>query len=166
MKPPVIAAAIAGLILSASAALALDAPKGTVVLKVTGAITQTNAPGAAEFDMEMLSALQDHSTTAETPWTKGKSTFKGPLARAILAAVGAQGTIMKVTALNDYSSEVPIEDAEKYDVIFATTMDGKFMSVRDKGPLFVIYPFDTEPSLFTEVYFNRSVWQVASIEVK
>ena len=40
------------------------------------------------------------------------------------------------------------------------------MAVREKGPLFVIYPFDADPSLFNEKYFNRSVWQVKAIEVR
>lgn len=39
------------------------------------------------------------------------------------------------------------------------------MSVRDKGPLFLIYPFDDNPDLFDEVYFGRSVWQIAQIVV-
>ena len=39
------------------------------------------------------------------------------------------------------------------------------MSVRDKGPLFVIYPFDEAPELNNETYYGRSAWQVKSIEV-
>ena len=39
------------------------------------------------------------------------------------------------------------------------------MSVRDKGPIFVIYPFDEAPELYNETYFGRSVWQAVSVEV-
>ena len=35
----------------------------------------------------------------------------------------------------------------------------------DKGPLFVIYPFDLDSNLYNEVIFGRSVWQVASVTV-
>jgi hypothetical protein len=158
---------VAALLAAASfPALALDMPKGPVVLTVKGAITQTNSPEGAQFDMEMLNALAQKTTVTETPWTEGTVTFAGPLGRALLEAVGATGETLNVTALNDYSAEVPVEDFRTHDVILATTMDGKPMSVRDKGPLFIMYPFDQEPSLYTEVYFNRSVWQISSITVK
>jgi len=39
------------------------------------------------------------------------------------------------------------------------------MSLRDKGPIFVIYPFDKHPELLNEVVFSRSVWQVTEIKV-
>lgn len=151
---------------TSTAALALDAPKGPVVLTVHGAITITNGPNGAEFDMDMLNALAQRTTTVETPWTEGKISFAGPLGSALLEAVGATGTSLKVTALNDYSADVPVADLQQWPVIFATTMDGQPMSVREKGPLFVIYPFDVDSSLYTEMYFNRSVWQIAEIEVR
>jgi hypothetical protein len=147
-------------------AAALDAPTGTPVLTVTGAIANTNSPDGAVFDMEMLNALAQHTTVTETPWTEGEVSFAGPLGRAILEAVGASGTELEVTALNDYAAKVPVADLVENDVILATTMDGKPMSVRDKGPLFLIYPFDQNPDLFNEIYFNRSVWQIKSITVK
>ena len=160
----ILAAAVASSV--ATAALALDKPTGPVVLTVTGAIAETNGPNGAEFDQAMLSALAQKTTVTETPWTDGVVSFSGPLGRAVLDAGGASGSALTVTALNDYSAEVPAEDFRTLDVILATAMDGKPMSVRDKGPLFIIYPFDADRSLYNEVYFNRSVWQIARIDVK
>jgi hypothetical protein len=88
------------------------------------------------------------------------------LTRAVLEAVGAAGTKLKVTALNDYSAEVPAEDFIKLDVILALKKNDAYLQVRNQGPIFVIYPFDLNPSLYNEVYFSRSVWQVKSIEVQ
>jgi hypothetical protein len=51
-------------------------------------------------------------------------------------------------------------------VILALKRNGEYMPVRDKGPLFVIYPFDSKPELKTQTYYGRSVWQVAKIVVK
>jgi hypothetical protein len=48
----------------------------------------------------------------------------------------------------------------------ATRQNGELMTLRNKGPLFVIYPFDEVPALKSEVYFNRSVWQIKSIQVE
>ena len=52
-----------------------------------------------------------------------------------------------------------------FDTILAIKMNGEPMTVRNKGPLFLIYPFDTNPDLYNEKYFNRSVWQIKEIEV-
>ncbi|WP_244635927.1 molybdopterin-dependent oxidoreductase [Chthonobacter albigriseus] len=165
MLKPILASA-ALLALSAFPAAALDAPKGEVILVVKGAITNTNGPDGASFDMAMLDALASRTTSTATPWVEGKVDFKGPLGSAILDAVGATGTSMTVTALNDYSVEVPVADFREHEVILATTLNGEPMSVRDKGPLFIIYPFDSEPQLYNELYFSRSVWQIATIDVK
>ena len=154
------------LILTPAQADPLAAPSGDVILTVSGKIGNTNgADSTARFDLPMLQAMASREGTMETPWTKGKVTFKGPLGRALLEAVGAQGKTLKVVALDDYAVDVPVEDLVQHDVILATEMNGKPMSVREKGPLFIIYPFDKEPGLYNEKYFSRSAWQVKSIVV-
>jgi hypothetical protein len=162
------AAGLAAAIMLSSAGYAapLPAPTGPVVLTVTGAIANTNNGTAAEFDMAMLDALARHTTVTKTPWYDGPQTFSGPLGAAVLEAVGASGKTLKVLALNDYESEIPASDFTDYTVILATALNGKPMSIRDKGPIFVIYPFDEQPSLNNETYYGRSAWQVKSIEVK
>lgn len=160
-----IAGAIALLLPTASPSFALDKPKGEVILRVTGNVGTPNDGKVAAFDLDMLEALKGRKASMETPWTKGKTEFQGPLIRAILAAAGADGKVLKVKALNDYSSDIPIADAKDLDTILAVRMNSKLMSVRDKGPLFMIYPFDTNPELYNEKYFSRSVWQVMEVEV-
>lgn len=148
-----------------SGALALDKPTGDPVLTITGHIGQTNAGSTAAFDLAMLEKLNGRKAAMETPWTTGKTEFSGPYLRAVLAAAGASGKKLIVKALNDYASEVPMEDADKLDTILAVRMNGTEMSIRDKGPVFLIYPFDKDHSLYNEKYFSRSVWQIKEIEV-
>lgn len=154
-----------GLLLSAVQAAALEAPKGEVVLTVTGAVGQPNAGNRATFDRDMLEALSGRKARMETPWTSGIVEFSGPYLRAVLEASGAKGAKLIIRALNDYSAEVPWADAVDLDTILATHIDGKPMSVRDKGPTMLVYPFDLDSSLFNEKYFSRSVWQIKEIEV-
>lgn len=144
----------------------LARPKGAPVLTVSGKIAETNVGEAALFDMAMLKALPGRVTATETPWTKGETRFEGPLGSALLDVLGASGTTLHIVALNDYAVDVPVEDFRKWPVILAVTRDGRPMSVRDKGPIFVIYPFDLDPSLRNEKIFSRSAWQVKSIEVR
>ncbi len=146
-------------------AASLAAPAGKVLLTVRGKIANTNADGSARFDLAMLDALPQGRFEGETPWTKGKTVFTGPLGSAILDAVGASGTTMRVAALNDYSADVPVSDFRKHAVILATRHDGALMPVREQGPLWVIYPMDKEPDLRIESTYTRSVWQVTAIDI-
>jgi hypothetical protein len=151
---------------SAAAAGTLAVPQGDAVLTVTGGIENTNMPGAAVFDLDMLDSLPGGTVATETPWFDDEKTFTGPLISAVLDAVNAYGDTLVVTAINDYSAEIPLSDARNFPVIFATRIDGELMPVREKGPIFVVYPFDQAPELYNEQYFGRSVWQVKFLEIR
>ena len=145
----------------------LSVPTGRVILTVTGAISNTNtANKTAEFDRQMLMDLDVITQQTETPWTEGIDTYKGPLLRSLLAVVGAKSDTLFVQALNDYSALVPVQDSYDYNLILAMEMNGKPMGVRNKGPLFLLYPFKEYPELNNEVIHNRSVWQIKAINVE
>jgi hypothetical protein len=147
-------------------AWALDVPSGPVVLTVSGRLRLANAGAQAQFDMEMLEKLTQHSFVTRTPWYSMPRKFTGPLLRDVLAACGAQGSNVRATALNDYRVDLPFEDAQRFDVLVARLLDDKPMAVRDKGPLFIIYPFDSSAELRNTVYYSRSAWQLKSLEVQ
>jgi hypothetical protein len=167
MSSSVLSIGLTALLFLASPAPATDigTPSGEVILTVTGAIEATNGSHAASFDLAMLDALPTKSITSAAPWFEEERTFSGPLISALLDAVGATGRTVRVVAINDYSAEIPVDEIETYDVILATRMDGATMSVREKGPIFVVYPFDEAPELYDELHFGRSVWQIKSIEI-
>jgi hypothetical protein len=147
-------------------AQALEPPKGSVILEVRGNITETNAPGAARFDLAMLKALGTVTVTTGTPWTDKATQYEGVEGAAILKAVGAKGATLAARAINDYEIEVPVEDLMQKGVFFAYSADGKRLTTRDKGPLWLLYPFDDRPELKVETNYSRSIWQVKVIEVK
>lgn len=144
---------------------ALDAPKGKVVLTVSGKLGETNRAGKAVFDMAMLEALPQKTFTTMTPWEKTPVKFTGPLLRDVLAAVKAKGTTLKAVALNDYKIAIPLDDTSKFDMVLAHRMNDQPIPVRTKGPLFVVYPFDSNPALQNAVYYERSIWQLGGLEI-
>ena len=144
----------------------LPRPTGPVILTITGKISHTNDGNKANFDLAMLEALGTTETFTETPWTKELGQFEGPLARTLMAYVGATGTEITVRALNDYVSTVPVTDFLDHDVILATRRDGKIMHVRDMGPFYITYPFTDNPKLLNEVNLSRSVWQLREMTVR
>jgi len=159
-------AAAGSSVLASPARAALAAPSGPVVLSISGKIAQTNTPtGEAEFDREALEALGQVTFTTQTPWYPKPVTFEGVPAAKIMEAVGAQGNLATAVALNDYSTEIPISDFARYGVIFALKRDGAYMPVRDKGPIFIVYPYDTDPILHSRSYYGRSAWQVTRLVI-
>ena len=148
-----------------SVSWALEAPRGKVVLTVSGKLAATNRGNKAVFDLAMLEALPQKTFTTMTPWDKAPVKFSGPLLRDVLAAVKAQGTTLKAVALNDYKITIPLEDTTRFDMVLAHRMNDQPIPVRTKGPLFVVYPFDNHPALQNSVYYERSIWQLGGLEV-
>lgn len=153
-------------LLSPTSTMASEAPTGNVVLTVSGQISETNMDGSFVFDMEMLEALPQYGFVTNTPWHPEAHEFSGPLLREVLARVGAEGDTVQAIALNDYKVDIPIEDASKFDMIIARLMDGEPMSVRNKGPLFIIYPFDQQHETQSQIYYNRAIWQLKAINIE
>ncbi len=154
------------MLLGAAPAQALMAPTDNVVLTLSGRVRSPNDGKLAQFDMPMLEALPQTSFATLTPWWARPRRFTGPLLRDVLAAAGALGVTLRLGALNDYRVDMPYQDAERFDVIVARLLDDRPMAVRDKGPLFVVYPFDARPELHSAVYYSRSAWQLRTIEVR
>jgi hypothetical protein len=154
--------AIMGVAYAASLATPADRP----ILAISGKIAVTNKDGTAQFDRAMLEALGLKTIETTTPWHEGKVKFEGVSMDTLMKLVGASGERVSIVALNDYSTEIPMEDFAKFNVILALKRDGQYMAVRDKGPLFIIYPYDSDPELKSQTYYARSAWQVARIIVR
>ncbi len=169
VTPSFLALALGGLMalapLSARAS-DLAPPTGEVLLSVTGDIANTNADGAALFDRAMLEALPSVTIQTQTIWTEGLQTFTGVQLVDLAAYVGTDAESLRATAVNDYAVSIPSEDWVDGGPILAYLNNGAPMSLRDKGPLWVIYPYDSKPAYQSEVAYSRSIWQLDRIEME
>lgn len=147
-----------------AAAETLAMPKGQVLLTVSGNITTTNDAGTAVLDLEMLQALETRKIETTTIWTEGTQVFEGVRLKTLVDALGLEGTTLRATAINDYAVDIPFADATQDGPIVAYLLNGKEMSVRDKGPLWIVYPYDENADFRTEVIYSRSIWQMTRIE--
>ncbi|MCE0800477.1 molybdopterin-dependent oxidoreductase [Buttiauxella sp. A2-C1_F] len=141
-------------------------PAGKVLLTLSGNIENTNEAGKAVFDIASLEKLGMVSFQTTSPWYDGRTTFTGIPLQKLMDYVGAKGSVVKVTALNDYTTEIPLSDFKKYNVILALKINGEYMRIRDKGPLFVVYPYDSIPELNNQIYYSRSAWQVSRMNIE
>lgn len=151
--------------LAAHAQSPLATPQGPVILTISGKIDVRNQGEVAVFDLAMLEKLPQRSFTTQTPWDKQPTKFSGPLLRDVLAAVKARGQTLTALALNDYKTTIPMEDVTRFDVVLAHRINDEPIPVRTKGPLFIIYPFDSKPELKAARYYERSAWQLKSLTV-
>lgn len=149
-----------------SSAMALEPAAGKVILSVTGKVAEKNSATGANFDLAMLEKLPQKTFVTLTPWDKQPIKFTGPLLRDVLAAAKATGTTIKAVALNDYQTSIPLDDATKFDVILAHKMNDQSIPVKTKGPLFIVYPYDSKAELRSTVYYERSAWQLKSMAIE
>jgi len=163
---PAVAAALA-VILSVTSPTAehLPDPRGDVILSVSGQIDHTNTNGTADFDLGMLAALPTRTFETGTVWTDTVEAFTGVPLKTLLEHVEAEGDMLRATAINDYSVEIPVSEIEDNAPIVAFLRNGEEMSLRDKGPLWIIYPFDADARYQREVIYSRSIWQLERLEI-
>ncbi|MEE4295919.1 MAG: hypothetical protein V2J20_04800 [Wenzhouxiangella sp.] len=57
------------------------------------------------------------------------------------------------------------EKIEKTVPIVTTQIDGAPYSVRQKGPLWIVFPYDQDPRYRTEAVYALSIWQLTDVRV-
>ena len=119
-----------------------------------------------ELTLAEIKALPSASLVTRTPWYDGAKKFEGVLARELMKYVGAKGETLGIKAFDGYSINVPMSDLLQIDAIMAYRIDNKDLTIETRGLLFLIYPFDSNPSLASESYYARCIWQISKINVK
>ena len=108
-----------------------------------------------------------HGYKAVLPGGDGASQMvRGPLMRDLIAASGLTGTKIWVKALDGYEMDVPMEELKQVDVLAVTEVDGKPLTVRDRGPSWLVYPTVDRPDLRDPIHEARSVWQIKELVVE
>lgn len=147
-------------------AQALEAPQGKVVLTVSGQVADTTDGKAAKLDMAMIRKLPQVSFTTQTPWDAKPVKFTGPRLKDVVSLVKGSGTHVVAIALNDYRVTIPTADLTEHGVLLAHQINDADIPVRTKGPLFIVYPFDSKTELKSSKFYERSIWQLKAIELK
>jgi len=143
---------------------------GNVIAKgVVLTIKEQTAPNGSQKELSLtlkqLQALPQVEITTHTRWTQGEKHFKGPLLRDVLALKTKQFKQVKAVAINGYRVDIPSQDYLNYDVILALYEGGKPLTLRTKGPIWIIYPWSDLPELEQGIYYARAVWQLSKLEV-
>lgn len=143
-------------------------PQGPVVLTVRGRIGVTHDHGAVQFDLPTLEQIGVIRFTTPTAWTDTPATFEGILVSRLfdLLQVAKEATAAQMIAINDYQIVIPLAEFHKWPVMMAFKRDGKYMSIREKGPLWIVYPRHAFPELNTPKQYDNWIWQLKDIVVR
>jgi len=145
----------------------LEKPQGNVILTISGKIANKNTKESAEFSAGMLKKLGLHSFKSTNNWIAGEHIFEGIKIKDLMTYVGAMGTKLYAVALNDYSATIPLEAIIDSPALVVLNIDGEQMSVREKGPLWILYPQGDGFEKYQKApYTNYMVWQLRSLEVR
>lgn len=117
------------------------------------------------YDLAALEAMEARQFDTTTIWTSGSSTFQGVPLRLLLDEAGITEGSVVATAINDYAIEIPVDEVGEDYPIVAYRMDGATMSVRDKGPLWLVYPYDSDAAFRSETVYSRSIWQLDRLSI-
>lgn len=153
--------------------LALEPAKGDVLLVISGNIIHSNAERdgepVAEFDLDMLASMPLTTVNTKTPWTPtGPDEFTGVRFNELLAKTGvvADEVVIRAEAEDNYWFDLEDLNSQRYPIIVAFQKNGKPMSIRELGPLWIIFPWDQYPELFTKKNNASSVWQLTHLIVQ
>lgn len=154
--------------MAASATQAPPPTRGKTLLTLHWVDAQGVA-SKTRMNLQSLDALPQTTRTLELPESlgmKGTHSWQGISLAELIKLSGRSPESIRVTALNGYYATLPFSDIERYDPVVAYRRDGKTLTIRDKGPLILIYPFDQFKTLNQQTYINRSVWQINEIHIE
>ncbi|MBT3140445.1 molybdopterin-dependent oxidoreductase [Falsiruegeria litorea] len=153
-------AALTLLFLSAISTVASE-----TILTVSGLPVASGSEATVEFELEELRRIGEITFSTTTPWTEGEQTFTGVPLATFVSSLDLKAGVLKATAVNDYAVEIPVSEALFDGPIIAYLKNDERMSIREKGPLWLVYPYDSDAKFRTEIVYSRSIWQLDRIVV-
>lgn len=129
-------------------------------------IVSDNSGRSVNYDLAALEALDSTTLTTHTPWTDGEQRFTGVRASVLLAAARASGTTVRALTLNDYETSMSVRDLTDYHAIIAYKRNGEYITIRDKGPLWIIFPLDYFTGLDSLKAEQKMAWHLHQLIVE
>jgi hypothetical protein len=141
----------------------ISAPKGEVVLTVTGDIGTANKGNRLELDLASLEKMRRVRVEAAEPFLKRRVTFEGVLLADLLEVAGVPGSASTVslTALDDYKVDFKVSDVRSSQMLLATKADGKHMPVDRSGPIRIVFPDSSTLGRNPDLW----IWSVSTMKV-
>ncbi len=116
-----------------------------------------------QFTLADLQNLPRSGFRTTTIWTEGEQHFEGVWLKDLIDHLGFEDGVVELSALNEYMIEIDTAEIADSEALVAYMRNGELMSVRDKGPLWMVFPYDSDPKFRTETTYAHSIWQLDRI---
>ena len=139
----------------------------TVAWAEDAILTVNNAADgrSVSFTYEELLALPQTEFRTGTIWTSGVDSYSGPSLAAVLESADISQDDLLISAINVYNVAFPADKISANAPVLAVQVNGAPFSIREKGPIWALFPFDDDDRYRAEDYFALSVWQLRQIDV-
>ncbi|MBD3657100.1 hypothetical protein [Marinobacter sp.] len=122
---------------------------------------------AIELTASDLDNLTQRSIRTHSPYYKGQVEFSGPMLVDLLTSVAGQdiGDYIGISlyALNNYVVHTTFGELKRIEALLATRREGKRLSIRERGPYWIILPLTDRKELDSEHFHKLMVWQLQKI---
>lgn len=119
-----------------------------------------------QYTRVQLLQLPQYSINTKLPWTDESHTYSGPRLEDVLQLAKVKGHWLKLDALDFYNVSLNFNKIKKFNPILALERDKKQLTVRNKGPLWLILPVDDHAELKAAIYNDFMVWHLIKIGVQ
>lgn len=120
-------------------------------------------PMSQRIALDQLAAMPQAEVRAVTPWTEGEVTFAGVAFQTLAHSLGVAGGKVVLRALNAYEITLDTSRVIEDGGVLATRMNGKPIPIRDKGPVWLVFPSAERPDLASADKAHMWIWQVDEI---
>jgi len=156
---------LAGLFLFVFSTKSVQAEPGEVLFTLVGPHSEDSDVIRVDITRQALMALPQSRFETTTIWTQGPQRFEGVWLADLMQSYDVTDGILQLKAINDYLVEIPMNEVAKGRALLAHSRNGTPMHAREKGPVWVVYNYDSDPAFRTETIYSRSVWQLDQITI-
>ncbi|WP_022942330.1 molybdopterin-binding oxidoreductase [Psychromonas hadalis] len=115
------------------------------------------------YTLKQLQKLPQHEIKITIPWTDEEHIYKGPYLEDVFSSAGIEGRWLTLYALDHYQVSFNYQRIKKYNPILGLQIDGELLTIRSKGPIWLILPVNEYKELEAAVYNDYMVWQLIKI---
>lgn len=141
----------------------IPSPTGEVILRIGGAVSNTNGGDRILLDLETLEELPLTTVSIPEPFIGRDVEFTGVSVDNLMEVAGAEASASSITmtALDDYVIDIPMDLVRAESVLLATQADGAPIAIADGGPIRIIFLGESDFELNTDNW----IWSVARMKV-
>lgn len=127
--------------------------------------SEADFDAATQFDYSALQKLSFVKAQADFPRDGDIQEFEGPLLADVLAAAGAKGNTLTLTALDGYAVEVKVQEMIAQGAILAVKRNGEHFALGGFGPTQIVFPRAQRADL-RDMPDDNWIWSIYHIKVE